>query len=343
MNRFARLATRLLDAPRAVVWVADADGGPGTWESWPAASPSDEDLLAGCRRVAELGCPAAWRISEDRPSAFAGVPLVGPGGELLGVLAVADSASRRWTPDDLRDLGDLAAACSAQMRLRYRSEAALRDREQAEAAAALAEVAADRMEVLLSRAQLLLRAAEDLGETTGPAEVRARVGDLVSGDLKPSYVGLVLVGEDGRLHRAPAPGGEGAASAEAGAAYGLEAGDAYGPEAGWPTARAVREGRTVVVEDPQALRDGYAPEAVAAFGHWACTRRSAFPCRASRPSSAPWSWAGTSRTRSARRNGPCCWPWPDTPPGPWSGPGTSTSGSRWPGSSRRPCSPTCPP
>ncbi|MFD7628351.1 SpoIIE family protein phosphatase [Streptomyces sp. NPDC059851] len=255
MNRFARLATRLLAAPRAVVWIAAGHEATEAAEAWPPGV-ADEDMIAFCRRTAREGRPWAGRSSGAGVVCFAGVPLAGPDGALLGVLAVADTGVRRWSEDDLENLTDLAAACSAQVRLRERSRTAQRGQQEAEAAAGLAVVEANRMEVLLSRAELLLRAAEDLGNTSGLVQVRTRVGDLVSGDLKPSYVGLVLVGEDGLLHRLPSPGGGGAWS---------DASEVFELGSAWPSARAVREGRMVVVDAREALAAGYGPEAAAAF------------------------------------------------------------------------------
>ncbi|MFF1411484.1 PP2C family protein-serine/threonine phosphatase [Streptomyces sp. NPDC058289] len=254
MNRFARLATRLLAAPRALVWVT-GDGSAAV-ESWPTGS-ADAETARLCRCVAELGGPLALTGSDDDRLAFAGVPLVGPEGELLGVLAATDTGPRTWSEDDLRDLGDLGAACSAQMRLRLRSDEVLRAGEAADEAAALAEAQADRMETLLNRAQLLLRAAEDLGDTSGLGEVWARVSDLAGSDLKPSHVGLVLAGEDGLLRQV--------AGAEVGQAPWKATDAGYELDAGRPGARAVRERRTVVVADRQTLASGYAPEAVAEF------------------------------------------------------------------------------
>ncbi|MFD6890947.1 GAF domain-containing protein, partial [Streptomyces sp. NPDC059957] len=253
MNRFARLATRLLAVPRALVWMAGED--PAPVESRPAGS-TDAEAAALCRRVAELGEPLALIGDGEGRLAFAGVPLVGPAGELLGVLAATDTGPRTWSEEDLRDLGDLAAACSAHMRLRLRSEEVQRAGEAAEEAASLAEAQADRMETLLNRAQLLLRAAEGLGDTSGLDEVWARVSELAGGDLKPSHVGLVLLGEDGLLRQV--------AGSEAGQPpwTGPEAG--YRVDSGWPGARAVRERRTVVIAGRQTLSD-FTPEAVAGF------------------------------------------------------------------------------
>ncbi|MCX4782235.1 SpoIIE family protein phosphatase [Streptomyces sp. NBC_01264] len=250
MNRFARLATRLLAVPGALVWMAGDDSAPV--ESWPAGS-ADAEATALCRRVAELGEPLALIGDGDARLAFAGVPLAGPAGELLGVLAATDTGPRTWSEEDLRDLGDLAAACSAHMRLRLRAEEVQRAGEAAEEAASLAEAQADRMETLLNRAQLLLRAAEDLGDTSGLDEVCARVSDLAGSDLKPSHVGLVLMGEDGLLRQV--------AGSESGQAprTGPEAG--YGVDSDRPGARAVRERRTVVVTDRRTPA-GFRPAAV---------------------------------------------------------------------------------
>ncbi|MFE4633589.1 GAF domain-containing SpoIIE family protein phosphatase [Streptomyces sp. NPDC056773] len=256
MNRFARLATRLLAAPRALVWMID--DGSTVVESWPAGS-ADADARALCRRVAQLGAPLALsgEGGGDDRLAFAGVPLVGPEGELLGVLAATDNGPRAWSEEDLRDLGDLAAACSAQMRLRLRSDAVQRAGQAAEEAASLAEAQTDRMETLLSRAQMLLRAAENLGDTSGLDEVWARVSELAGSDLKPSHVGLVLAGEDGLLRQV--------AGAEAGRAPWTGPAEGYPVASGWPGARAVRERRTVVVPDRRTMAGEYASEALRVF------------------------------------------------------------------------------
>ncbi|MFD6181801.1 PP2C family protein-serine/threonine phosphatase [Streptomyces goshikiensis] len=80
---------------------------------------------------------------------------------------------------------------------------------------------------------------------------------LAGGELKPSHVGLVLMGEDGLLRQV--------AGGEAGQAPWTGPEEGYGTDSGWPGARAVREGRTVVVTDRQKLARGYAPETVAGF------------------------------------------------------------------------------
>ncbi|MEU6215038.1 SpoIIE family protein phosphatase [Streptomyces sp. NPDC047023] len=251
MNRFARLAARLLATPGGLVWVHD-ESAPAV-EAWPAR-PVDPEVTGLCRRTADLGAPLA--LTGGPGPAFAGIPMIGSGGDVLGVLAVTDDPPRTWSEDDLSDLGDLAAACSAQMRLRHRSREAWRGQVEAEEAAGIAEADAERMESLLGRAQLLLRAAEGLGDTSGLVEVCERVGELAGGDLKPSHVGLLLTGEDGLLRRVTMPGGGDPWAGR---------GEEYPTEADGPEGRAAREGRTVVVRDRRALEEGYGGEVLARF------------------------------------------------------------------------------
>jgi hypothetical protein len=108
----------------------------------------------------------------------------------------------------------------------------------------------------LASAELLLRAAEDLTDTAGLDQVRLRVRDVVSGDLKPSYVGLLLADGESGLHRLL---------------------DRHSPHrvevlhenmragAGFPTARTLRERRMVTIPDRRHLMEEYGPEAVAVF------------------------------------------------------------------------------
>lgn len=258
MNRFARLAARLLSVPQGMVWLNPSGQAAGAAsESWPAELPIAPSVLECCRRVAELGQPLFLPVVGDDEIvfAFAGVPLVGSAGELVGVLAVMDVAAHPWSEGEARDLTDLAGACGAQIRARLRASAARQESADAQEAADEAEGEASRVQALLDRSQLLLRAAEDLADTSGLDDVRRRVGDLVSGDLKPSYVGLVLL-HQGMLHRVTDPL-DGDIPFE-----GLPS--PYPLDTNAPTAAAVRDNRVVVIEDRAHLA-AYAPEAAAGF------------------------------------------------------------------------------
>ncbi|MET7745083.1 SpoIIE family protein phosphatase [Streptomyces sp. NPDC005385] len=280
MDRFVRLTASVLDATGAVVALASPASGPGSGsegevsiqiaETWPSGQPQSVHALTDlCERVAYRAGPFVLD-SDDQESlgaaaegirAFAGVPLRGEGGALLGVLGAFDASARGWNSRNLQDLADMADACAAELRI---SEERARDaRHHAEVAQRAAETDAGRaregageLKGRLERSELLLRAAELLGNTSGLEEVRRTVSELVSGDLKPAYVGLTLREAD-RLHRSVD---------EAGAPVPLEtATPRYGLWDGWPSAQAARENRIVNIPDRQALIKGYDPQTVAVF------------------------------------------------------------------------------
>ncbi|MGW3056405.1 SpoIIE family protein phosphatase [Streptomyces goshikiensis] len=276
LNRFARLATRVLGVPLGLVWLEPAGEAAGALpECWPPGTAPAPQTLECCRRVAESGHPQFLARVEAGAAAFAfaGVPLMGGFGEILGVLAVADSSPWVWSEDEVQDLSDLAAACSAQMRMRKRSENGRQAREAAEDAAQVAEGEALRARKLLNRSELLLRASEDLADTSGLDDVRQRVGDLVSGDLKPDRIDLVLL-RQGRLHHVRSPiGGERP-----------DVPESFDLGSPWPVAQAVRENRTVVVD---ALRPSQAgapsgPLASPAFATQDLATAACLPLRGTR-------------------------------------------------------------
>ncbi|MGW6618324.1 GAF domain-containing protein [Streptomyces erythrochromogenes] len=104
----------------------------------------------------------------------------------------------------------------------------------------------------MDHAELLLRASEELAQTSGLEDVRRRLRDLFVGVGKPSYVGLLVAGKD-ELHRIADPD----------IAHSVEQEVLTLPvEAAFPSTRAMRERRAVFVPDREALVAGYAPEAV---------------------------------------------------------------------------------
>ncbi|AZM87532.1 GAF domain-containing protein [Streptomyces sp. W1SF4] len=159
----------------------------------------------------------------------------------MGVLAVVDHRPRAWSAEDVRDLSDLAAACGAQMRMRSRSRSGREAREAAEDAAQAAEGEATRAHELLSRSELLLRTSEDLAGTSSLDDVHQRVAALVSGDLKPARMDLLLVRE-GVLHPVAAPADDGPPAPSGTGSLSLAS--------HWPAARALREDRMIVVAGP---------------------------------------------------------------------------------------------
>ncbi|WP_353946373.1 SpoIIE family protein phosphatase [Streptomyces sp. HUAS MG91] len=266
MDRFARLVTELLGVPVALVsMVTDhgqlLPGMAGLGEPWATARRTPLSH-AMCRHVVSDAQPfvvADTRLdprTEDSPAiedlgvnAYAGMPLTDTEGEVLGALCAIDTRPRQWTPHELQALEDLAAACSAELRLRVVSR-------QREAARAQAGELTGRLRTALERSQLLLRAADALAGTTGLAEVRQQMRDLVTSDLKPVYVGLVVVDGEDRLRRLVDATGSAPMEEEF---------ETYRLDAAWPTARAARENRTITVHSIQELAREYDADAVAAF------------------------------------------------------------------------------
>ncbi|MDF9717821.1 GAF domain-containing SpoIIE family protein phosphatase [Nocardioides sp. ChNu-99] len=254
LERFARLASAALGTPVALVSILEGDrqvfpGQVGLPEPW--ASDRQTPLSHSvCQHVTATAAPlvvADTRILElTRTSlaipdldvvAYAGMPLTDAEGEVFGALCAIDHEPRTWSPEELQVLTDLAEACSAELRLRI----------------ALRRVAAahHELEEGRRRSELMLRAAVVLGDATGLSDLRQRLRDLVTEPLHPSYVGLSLVRDDGRVLRVPDPG----------QSDGLELRHAtYSLDEAWPTSRCIGEQRTIVVAGTDQLAaDGYAP------------------------------------------------------------------------------------
>lgn len=296
MDRFARLVSRMLGVPAAFVSLVEEDrqilpgmfGLPQPWAD-RRALPGSHSL---CRYVVTTGQPlvvpdarADNRLRSDPAIAdlglvaCAGMPLTDADGLVLGSLCAIDHAPRTWSDGELADLRDLAAACSVELRLRIlsaRHRSAQQVVETARAAAERARSDAERLEheaqAGLDHAELLLRASEELAQTSGLEDVRRRLRDLFGGVGKPSYVELLVADDDG-LHRIPDP--DDARSVE----HEILTLPADAP---FPSARALRERRTVLVPDREALVADYSPEAVAFFDHMGFTTLLCLPLWGSR-------------------------------------------------------------
>lgn len=296
MDRYARLAARLLRAPVAFVSLADDDrqilpGMIGLPEPWAGqrALPGSHSL---CRYVVASGQPAV--VSDARAderlrtspaivdlvvAAYVGMPLTDGDGLVLGSLCAIDHKPRIWDADELADLEDLAAACSTELCLRILSaqrSSAQKVLETARAAAERARGEAERLEHEaqggLDHAELLLRASEELAQTSGLEDVRRRLHDLLSSVGKPSYVGL-LVADQNELRRIPDPDEAGSVEHDS---LTVPAGAAF------PSARAMRERRTVFVADREVLVADYGAEAVRFFDRLGLTTVMCMPLWGSR-------------------------------------------------------------
>jgi serine phosphatase RsbU (regulator of sigma subunit) len=258
MERFARLVARMLGVPVALVSLVESDrqvfpGQVGLDEPWATTrqTPLSHSM---CQHVAATGSPLVLADArQDQRTcdnlamddlgviAYAGMPLTDGQGHVLGSLCAIDNRPRTWTQRELADLADLAAACSSELRLRIASQVT-------QSYAAQAKVA-------LERSELMLRAAEDLVNTTSVTDVRRRVRSLVGGGLKPSYVGLALLDGE-QLHRIPDPE----------ISYAAELIEPVFPlHSPRPSAHAARERRIIVLPDRASIEADYGPEAIARF------------------------------------------------------------------------------
>lgn len=263
MERFARLAAGALGVPVALVSLVEAGrqafpGQVGLAEPW--ASGRQTPLVRSlCERVVAAGSPVVLAdvrqdegargvadSSDLRVIAYAGMPLTDGEGQVLGSLCAIDARPRAWSSRELAALADLTAACCAELRLRITSRRAAQALDAAERSHAAAQEYSARARLALDRSKLLLRAAEDLAGTAGLADVRRRVRNLVTGNLKPSYVELALL--DGQQLRWIADSDLAFPVNFSGQAVALEDAD--------PSAQAARQGRMVIVTGSAARRAG---------------------------------------------------------------------------------------
>lgn len=276
MDRFARLVSRLLKVPVALVSLVESDR-----QVFPGMVGLDvrETSLTHsfCQHVVITGNPLIIRDARKDPresdppqangvgvAAYAGMPLTDQEGNVLGSLCAIDHRPRKWTRAQLADLADLAAACGAELRLRIATERIRHAKLSVERAHTLAEESSDaarrawrQARAGWDHAELLLRASQAMARCATEAEIRERLRTLFSIDAGPAHVELLVADEEG-LRRMPGAG-------VPGVAYSRAADPERIPlRAASPSARALSRRRPVLVPDREAM-SGYAPEAAAAF------------------------------------------------------------------------------
>ncbi|MEV0007493.1 GAF domain-containing SpoIIE family protein phosphatase [Streptomyces sp. NPDC047973] len=251
MDRFARLVSRFLRVPVSLVSLLETDrqvfpGMVGLSEPWAGERQTPlshsfcqhvvvdgEPLILEDTRAHPRTC-ASLAIPDLRVIAYAGMPITDADGHVLGSLCAIDHEPRKWTEDELQDLADLTAACSAELRMRIATEQLRQDRDHAE---------------------LLLRASVELGHSRDLTDLTRRLRKLFRGPHDPTFVGLMLADPQG-LWRVIDP--DDLKPVES-AIHRLDL------DADYPSALAMREQRTVFVPDRSALVDGFSPEAVAGY------------------------------------------------------------------------------
>jgi len=119
LERLLQLASKLSDSPRATLSRAAAAGIETIAWVWPGGAPEglltlDEHVLraGGPLLIADLAHDGRFAGSaewlEHGVRAYAGVPLVGSSNDTIGVLAVRDVRARRWGPETVSVLTEMA-------------------------------------------------------------------------------------------------------------------------------------------------------------------------------------------------------------------------------------------
>jgi hypothetical protein len=133
LDRLARLAARILNAPVALVTLVDRDrqvfaGCIGLDEPW--ASRRETPLSHSmCQHVVASREPLVLSDVREHPGlrknlavrdldaiAYAGIPLITETGHVLGTLCAIDHRPRTWTSDQIDVLRDVAAAVVTEIR-----------------------------------------------------------------------------------------------------------------------------------------------------------------------------------------------------------------------------------
>jgi hypothetical protein len=141
LDRLARLAARVLNAPVALVSLVDRDrqvfaGCIGVSEPWAtqretplshsicqhAVASRQPLIVSDVRRQPALRDNLAIRDLDV--VAYAGIPLITDAGHVLGTLCVIDHRARTWTSAEVEMLEDIAAAALTEIRLRGREPVA---------------------------------------------------------------------------------------------------------------------------------------------------------------------------------------------------------------------------
>jgi CheY-like chemotaxis protein len=192
-DRLARLACTLLGAPLALVVLRDGDrqalkgqhGLPAAGVAEPPLDLSFRDLVAPGPAgivVEDVRASSDWathpRLRRLGVGSFASVPLLASDGLIRGGLWVLQPGQRRWTPDDLGVLQELAAQATEDHDLRMAAEAELeRARVMGRLAGGITHEFNNLLTTILGHAALLLeeaglspRGREDVGQIQRASE-----------------------------------------------------------------------------------------------------------------------------------------------------------------------------
>jgi serine phosphatase RsbU (regulator of sigma subunit) len=194
-DRYARMVTRYLDVPIALVSIVEPDRQvfPGADGLPPELDEIRETPLSHsfCQYVVMDEAPMIVTDARqderlrDNPAipdlgviAYAGWPLIDADGVTIGSLCAIDDRPRDWTREDLDALADLADACSAEMMYRHGK--------------LTAEADAQRARDLSQRSRVLLALSEGLSVTRTLDDIAYAVERVAVENLGCLHAGLWL-------------------------------------------------------------------------------------------------------------------------------------------------------
>ncbi|WP_338106348.1 SpoIIE family protein phosphatase [Micromonospora terminaliae] len=216
LDRFARMVAKVIGVPVALVSLVDDvceyfPGAAGLAQPWastrqtPLGHSFGQSVVMAAKPLVITDARGDDRVC-DNPAieglgivGYAGMPLLDDQGNVIGSLCAIDTSPRTWTDAELDLLADLAAACSAKLRLRIAASRVGRELEARVAAQTAVEQLSNRLALAFDRGQVLLAASTALAGTETFEDVVAAVGDVVGGSLGPSFVGLLVRNEQNLL------------------------------------------------------------------------------------------------------------------------------------------------
>lgn len=251
-DRIVRLVHRNLGVP-AAVFVVLSDGMqvlPGAVGMPPALQRDRTINVADPATALVVAARAPLVVDDTRADdrfahryisremgtrAVAGFPVEDSRGRIVGALWALDTEVRHWTSDDLATLGDLAASCSGELRLRAERERARR-----------AEQVAFRAH---QRAQFLLGLSEQFAGVTTLEEVEETIAQVVGTGMGARWCSLALVDADRRHLRYVTVGHQEPGFPDTMRSTRLDAAR--------PDTAVVRERRTLFYRDQQEMGEAY--------------------------------------------------------------------------------------
>lgn len=207
LDRLARLASLLLDAPCAYVTLVDTErswykslvgAGEGARRWGPVEESFCQYVIAADAEVvvddARLDGRTRANPSVSRLDvvAWAGFPVRAPTGEVLGTLCVLDTVARQWTERDREVLETLASAASAEIALRVALSGEREARSRAEKTAEELAAVNERLVESQRRLQSLARALQG---TLLPPHLPAVPGVDVAASYRPAVAGTEVTGD----------------------------------------------------------------------------------------------------------------------------------------------------